>query len=147
MTDNIPLLEKEYENIRKCIEEWEEEYEENPQSLEDEVEYDDIVTAIIKSLKTNAIDYCYSRKELESILTEAKKQKLSLYYQEYFEKDGEFDYFKFVPVSYYKIENNQNILMEGQCYRVQDIPLDLQCVLHRRGKVYVFKDFNKPPKL
>ena len=126
MTDNSLLL--------KCEEEY-------------EVEYDDIVTCVINSLKSFAVDYCYSRRDMLAIFNEAKKQNLSMYYQEYLEKDGSLDYFKVVPARFYTYNDNKSILLEGQCYKLQDIPLELQCVTAKNGRAHIFKRFNEPVKL
>lgn len=124
MTDNSLLLEEEYE-----------------------VEYDDIVTSVINSLKSHAVDYCYTRKDMQAIFNEAKRQNLSMYYQEYLEKDGSLDYFKIVPARFYTYNNKETILLSGQCYKVQDIPIELQCIITKRSHPYVFKQFNEPVKL
>ena len=112
-----------------------------------EVEYDDIVTSVISSLKCRAVDYCYTRKDMTAIFNEAKKQNLSMFYQEYLEKDGSLDYFKVVPARFYAYNNNQTILLSGQCYKIQDIPIELRCTITKKGHTYVFKDFNEPVKL
>ena len=124
MTDNSLLFEEEYE-----------------------VEYDDIVTSVINSLKSHAVDYCYTRKDMQAIFNEAKKQNLSMYYQEYLEKDGSLDYFKVVPARFYIYNNKETVLLSGQCYKVQDIPIELQCVITQRSHPHVFKQFNEPVKL
>lgn len=40
-----------------------------------EPEYEDIVTSVINSLKSHAVDYCYTRKDMQAIFNEAKKTK------------------------------------------------------------------------
>lgn len=124
MTDNSLLFEEEYE-----------------------VEYDDIVTSVINSLKSHAVDYCYTRKDMQAIFNEAKKQNLSMFYQEYLEKDGSLDYFKIVPARFYTYTNNETVLLKCQCYKVQDIPVELQCIITKKGHAHVFKQFNEPVKL
>jgi len=112
-----------------------------------EVEYDDIVTSVINSLKSHAVDYCYTRKDMQAIFNEAKNQNLSMYYQEYLEKDGGLDYFKIVPASFYAYNDDKRVLLKGQCYKLQDIPLELQCITSRNGRAHIFKRFNEPVKL
>lgn len=112
-----------------------------------EVEYDDIVTSVINSLKSHAVDYCYTRKDMQAIFNEAKRQNLSMYYQEYLEKDGSLDYFKIVPARFYTYNNKEMVLLSGQCYNVKDIPIELQCIITRKGHVYVFKQLNEPVKI
>lgn len=124
MTDNSLLFEEEYE-----------------------VEYDDIVTSVINSLKSHAVDYCYTRKDMQAIFNEAKRLNLSMYYQEYLEKNGSLDYFEIVPARFYTYNNKETVLLSGQCYKVQDIPNELQCVITRKGHAYIFKQFNEPVKL
>ena len=120
----------------------------NPLFEEDyEVEYDDIVTSVINSLKAHAVDYCYTRKDMQLIFNEAKAQNLSMYYKEYLEKDGSLDYFKIVPAKFYTYNDNGAILLKGQCFNIKDIPNELQCVISKNGHAYVFKRFNEPVKI
>ena len=138
MTNNLLLFEENYKPEEELEEELEEDYE---------LEYDDIVTSVINSLKCRDIDYCYKRKDMTAILNEAKKQKLSLYYQEYLEKDGTLDYFKIVPARFYTYNDNNRVLLKGQCYNVKDIPNELYCEVTRAGGPRVIKHFYEPVNL
>ena len=124
MTDNSLLFEEEYE-----------------------VEYDDIVTSVINSLKSHAVDYCYTRKDMQAIFNEAKRLNLSMYYQEHLEKNGSLDYFEIVPARFYTYNNKETVLLSGQCYNIKDIPIELQCIITRKGRSYIFKQFHEPVKL
>lgn len=111
-----------------------------------EIDYDDIVTSVIKSLKCKAVDYCYTRKDMNTILEKAKEENLSMYYQEFLDRNGALDYFKIVPARFYTYNNDGAILLKGKCYKISDIPNELQCIISKNGHNHVFKAFNEPVK-
>jgi hypothetical protein len=108
------------------------------------VEYDNIVTLVINSLKSKQVDYCFNKKDMNNIVAEAKKLELSLYYKEYFDKYGDLDYYEVVPAQYSILNNDKDVWLKGQCHKITEIPLEMQCVILRNTYPYILKYYDEP---
>lgn len=114
--------------------------------LPEDFEYESIVDCVLDSIKCNAVDYCFTRRDMKAIFTKAKEAGYSIFYKEVLEKDGSVDYYQIVPAKFYKRGVGDRELVENFCCNVTEIPMEYQCVIIRKGHNYVFKNFNEPPK-
>lgn len=108
-----------------------------------ETEYSDIVTLVIASLRAKETDYCFSKKDMRNIIAEAERLNLSLCYKEYLTKDNELDYFKVIPVSYSICNGSKEVAVRGQ-YKMEDIPLEMQCGILGLGYPCIIKKYDLP---
>lgn len=68
--------------------------------IEEELE-EDLVHTVIDSLHNHHIDYCFSKKDLNSVLSLAKETGISLIYKIFNDKYGQLDYVEFIPAHFY----------------------------------------------
>ena len=80
--------------------------------IEEELE-EDLVHTVIDSLHNHHIDYCFSKKDLNSVLSLAKETGISLIYKIFNDKYGQLDYVEFIPAHFYvNLNGEKNILIK-----------------------------------
>lgn len=73
-------------------------------------EYEDFTKLILESLENKQRDYCFNRKELNSIIEEAKKEGISFLYTICYNKyDKEIDYIEIIPAEFFNKKTNKKI--------------------------------------
>lgn len=115
------------------------------EDLEEDLEYDDIVTCVMESLKANAVDYCYSRKDMKAIIARAKKIKArSFVYRELLEKDGSLDYYKIIPAKFYMItEKGEQQKVKNYYCDYNSIPFEYKCTILKKKHDFVLKNYHE----
>lgn len=71
--------------------------------------YEDFTKLILESLMLNQRDYCFNLKELKEIISECKKQNVSIIYKIKKNIINEIEYIELIPVKFYNKKTKKEI--------------------------------------
>lgn len=103
--------------------------------IEEELE-EDLVHTVIDSLRNHHIDYCFSNKDFNSILSLAKEAGISLIYKIFNDKYGQLDYVEFIPAHFYvSINGEKRYLNKAYQFELDKVPSNWKYDKKRREVV------------
>lgn len=103
--------------------------------IEEELE-EDLVHTVIDSLHNHHIDYCFSKKDLNSVLSLAKETGISLIYKIFNDKYGQLDYVEFIPAHFYvKLNGEKKYINKAYQFEFDKVPSNWKYDKKRREVV------------